>query len=106
MLSNRHNFTFTGSNLKITEYSPSGKDGFQCFHSFESEGKLITTRHKNIFETLLRVKASLNFQIKEWAHDRASGLLPKIEFNKIIHEFNLPEWVVRAVENQKCKYYQ
>lgn len=106
MVKNRHNFTFTGSTGRKIAFDELGRNGMQCFYVFESTGVLLSTKHPNILESLLKVKASINFQIKEWAQDRASGFLPRIEFNKIIKEFDLPEWVMLAVENQKVKYYR
>lgn len=111
MLSVRNNFTFTGGKLRFQEkgnsilHSSVGVSGFAAYHRNESEGKTPPTKHPNILRTLFTVKASLNFQIKEWAQDRASGLLPQVEFKKIIEELRLPEWVVKAVENQKVNYY-
>lgn len=105
MIKNRHNFTFTGSAGRVIEFDKNASSGLKCFHVLESKGILLPTKHPNILENLLKVKASINFQIKEWAQDRASGLLPRVEFNKIIKEFNLPDWVVLAVENQKVKFY-
>ena len=40
-----------------------------------------------------------------YAEDRAKGTLPKIEFDKICNEFNVPSWFIKAVEKQKYKYY-
>ena len=105
MLRHRTDFTFTGSDYRPVKFNRGGANGLLCFHKFESTGVLLETRHPNILSGLLRVKASINFQIKEWAQDRASGLLPKILFDEIIKEYNLPEWVAKAVEKQKVKYY-
>lgn len=111
MISVRHHFTFTGGKLRFKEksdsisYEVNGLDGFSAYHRNESEGIILSTKHPNILMTLFTVKASLNFQIKEWAQDRANGLLPKIEFLKIVGELRLPDWVVLSVENQKKNHY-
>lgn len=135
----RNSFTFSGSiitnksglPLEI-KFSSTGIDGKQAYNIYDSTGKLHPTRHPNILTSLLKTKASVNFQIKQWAIDRSKGELSKIEFlsdvpifckkpwtwnvgkNKqeerwfleqsIEYDLDLPEWVVNAVETQKFKY--
>lgn len=56
-------------------------------------------------ERLLKTKGSVNLHIKMYAEDRAKGYLPKVEFDKICSEYDLPSWFIGAVERQKFKYY-
>lgn len=112
MIRVRQAFTFTGGKLRFKyktdaiNHNLNGCNGFIAYFKNESTGQIPPTRHPNILNTLFTVKASLNFQINEWAEDRASGLLPRICFDDIVKELQLPEWVVRAVENQKVTYYK
>ena len=63
------------------------------------------TYEPNKLKTLLKTKGSVNLHIKMYAEDRAKGYLPKIEFDKICTEYDLPSWFIDAVENQKKKYF-
>ena len=111
-LSIAHEFKFDGNkeylNKKgeyLIQYSSEGKDAKQCFYNYDAKGIINKTNQPEILKTLLRTKASVNLHIKMYAEDRAKGTLPKIEFDKICEEFNFPDWVINAVEQQKFKYY-
>ena len=112
-LSVRRNFNFDGSEnyfnkkgIEIVQYDKNGVNGKEAFFQWDSNGKIIPTKHPNILFTVLKTKGSVNLHIKMYAEDRARGYLPKIEFDKICQEFNAPEWFREAVENQKGKYYE
>lgn len=99
-------FTFDGATKKeIVEDLVNGKTAKECFYIFDSQGKMPATKDKEQFLHILKCKGSINFQIKEWAQDRAKGYLPKILFKNIIEEFELLDWMVEATERQKYKYY-
>lgn len=127
-LKNRNNFVFSGKNVQSFPYDKNGVDGKKAFFLYDSQGKIVPTRHKTLAERMLKVKASVNFQIKQWAQGRADGTLPAIEFSlegldnylninwkerdyraleaaTIEVELQLPEWVIKAVEHQKLNYY-
>ena len=101
-LKNKDIFGFSGSIPKKIELGI--KTPKECFFIFDSQGKLEPCSDPILLQQILLCKESVNFQIKEWAQDRAKGYLPKIEFEKIIKEFNLLNWQIKAVENQKYKY--
>lgn len=105
-LSMRNVFDFDGAlyNDEII-YDKNGIDGKKAFHIYDSQGKYKPTKHPNILRQLLKVKGSVNLHIKMYAEDRAKGYLPKIEFDKICLEYNVPEWFINSVEKQKYKYY-
>jgi hypothetical protein len=144
-LKNRNEFCFSGTlSPDFTPiYSKSGVNGLTAFISIDSQGKNIPTKHPRLLESLLLTKASVNFQIKQWAQGRADGTLPLSEFSKkylfenatspiiefereailsvktlawvnkepvyfndIQEQYNLPDWVVKAVENQKKHFYE
>lgn len=117
-------------------YSENGYSAKECFYKIESEGINKGCYEPELLNSLLLTKASVNFQIKEWAQGRADGTLPLVEFSKrelslmrdipvnedctvlewingepVYHrdietQYSLPEWVITAVENQKYKYYK
>jgi hypothetical protein len=102
----------------------------ELFHLRLKLLKTVINRQKNVFIlSKAKVKASINFQIKQWAECRAEGTLPLMELSKrlaygkygtsftdfhvlewvngepvyfddIESQFNLPGWVLKAVENQ------
>ena len=99
-------FTFD-ANIETNKFiisSPDGENAKYCFYKKDSEGKVIPTREPDILFKLLKCKGSINFQIKEWAIDRGKGWLGYKEFEDIIKEFELLDWMIDAVENQKYKY--
>ena len=98
-------FTFSGSADKKVEMCENGKDAKFCFHMLDSQGKLTPTTQPELLVSIIRTKSSINFMIKEWAQDRAKGYLPKLEFNTIAREYELSDWMVNAVEQQKFKHY-
>ena len=119
----KNTFIFDGSfNKEVIEDLEKGKTAQECFYLFDSQGKLYPTKEKKILEDIIKCKGSINFQIKEWAQDRAKGYLPKILLHKQIEEdyrnkfggekqltieeeFELLPWMLEAIENQKKKYY-
>lgn len=121
---NRSHFIFAGTFEPKHKaiFSETGVDAKQAFFSIDNNGKNIPTREPELLNELLLCKASVNFNIKMWAESRADGTLPLILFSKrkvrelynndddcgmdIETEFNLPSWVIEAVENQKGKYYE
>jgi len=103
---NRQVFDFCGT-LNATHqpiFDINGVDGKEAFFSIENNGKNKPTKHPNLLRALLLSKASVNFNIKMWAEGRADGTLPKIEMPSLQKEFDLPDWVLTAVENQKNQY--
>jgi hypothetical protein len=106
-LKHRNDFTFSGGGVDCEIlYKKDGCNWVKGFDMFDSRGiREIETRHPATVSRLIKTKASINFQVKQWAESRADGTLPKILFNEIIKEFDLPKWIIEAVENQKVKFY-
>ena len=92
--------------VDIIQFDANGKTAKECFYLYDSQGLINKTSEPEKLRTLLKTKGSVNLHIKMYAEDRAKGYLPKIEFEEIAKEFNMPNWFVNAVENQKCKYYE
>lgn len=124
-ISHRHHFTFSGNDIDCNiVYSKSGVDFVKAFRMYDEKGvRSIITRHPTALAVVIKTKASLTFQIKQWAESRADGTLPLDLFSKrmareyykvpwltdnidIETELQLPAWVVNAVETQKNKFYK
>ena len=128
--SNKEIFTFAGTNIKkdygiqypgepepiekneegIDEivpfsipYSPTGKSAKVCFFQLDSEGKCKPCSEPQLLVEILRCKASINLNIKIWSQSRAEFTLAKFELQEIVDFYKAPEWVFKAVENQKLK---
>jgi hypothetical protein len=104
----RKKFNFDGKPFEEVVFDRNGIDGVTLFYNVDSRGKRVLkpTRHPNIYQSLMKTKSSINLHIKMYAEDRAKGILPKIEFEKICEEINAPKWFIDAVENQKNRYYE
>lgn len=129
-LSNKDNFTFAGTDVKkdygiqfsgepepteIDEngiekpvpfpipYSPNGKNAKVCFFQLDSTGKCKPCSEPQLLVEILRCKASVNLQIKIWSQSRAEFTLSKFELLEYLEHYQAPEWVFKAIENQKLK---
>ena len=110
-LHNRHIFTFTGSSYLQFQHDSNGVDGLVAYRKWDSEGKIVSTRHPILAETLVRVKASVNLQIKEWK----SGIRDANKLDFLIvnpHEMrlyldgiNAPEWVWKSIKPFYERYF-
>lgn len=121
----REEFNFCGSiepKFKAIE-DINGVGAKEALFSIDTHGKNIPTKEPLLLNELLLCKAGINFQIKQWAEGRAEGLLPLVEFSQkeahlkygipidnnvldIQHEYELLDWMIVAVENQKGKFYK
>lgn len=126
-------FTFSGTasweKSFVAEHSESGVSAKEAFFRIDSTGRNTPTSEPKLLNNLLQCKASVNFQIKQWAEGRAEGSLPLCEFSQrlagteikdgflmewkdqepvyahdIETHFRLPGWVMDAVEAQKLKH--
>ena len=107
----RNVFTFDGKSAyndkrgnAIIVYSKFGKSGKEAFYLYDSNGTIHPTKHPLLFKILLRTKGAINLMAKEYAIDRATGLLPKYEFEEYCRIFEAPDWFYDSVERQKFKY--
>jgi len=108
----RQMFSFDGSSSysnkdgkDIIVYDKNGVSGKEAFYKWDSNGKILPTRHPNLLHTALKAKGSVNLHIKMYAEDRAKGLFPLIEFTAFCIKYKCPSWFKEAVERQKFKYY-
>lgn len=99
-------FTFDGGGdfSRRIVVSPDGKDAKRCFHEFDSRGQIVPTKEPELLSEIYLCKGAINFNIKQWAEDRANGLLPRVEFDQLVKEYELLDWMVEAVERQRWKF--
>jgi hypothetical protein len=130
-LKNIDNFKFCGTHTPKFKavFDEKGNSAKEVFYNIDTYGKNIPTNEPELLDDLLLCKASVNFQIKQWAEARAEGTLSLSEFcgtgetpvlewkivnneavpiyhTSIVAQYNLPDWVVKAVESQKAKFYK
>ena len=110
-LSMRHEFNFDGSGdytdkngNPIVVYDRSGVSAKWAFYKWDSNGKILPTKHPNLLQALLKTKGSTNLHIKMYAEDRATGLLPLGDLISFCVEHKCPSWFKEAVERQRFKY--
>lgn len=67
----RHIFNFDGNDnylnrkgLSIINYDKNGVSGKLAYFKYDSEGKIISTKHPNLLKALLKIKGSINLHIK------------------------------------------
>lgn len=111
-LNNKEVFNFDGTkdyfNKKgenLVCHSESGFSAKECFYAYDTNGKVLPCKEPKLLYSILKCKGSINFNIKQWAEDRAKGYLGSVEFDEYCKELNLLPWMKDAVENQKVKYY-
>ncbi len=113
--------TFCGTDIKV-KYSKfqsdeNGRDAKECFYILDSTGKYEKCKELDLLFEILRCKASINWQIKQWAEGRAESLawvsedkmmhlVAHQELKEIQNEFQFPDWVITAIVEQANKILQ
>lgn len=87
-------YAFIPAAYPIILFDKNGVTGKEAFYQWDSNGKILSTRHPNLLLSLLKTKGSVNLNIKMYAEDRAKGSLPLINFSvrqaiKIYGKFNV-----------------
>jgi hypothetical protein len=102
----RHEFNFSGKDERDQIiYDKNGVDGKKAFYLWDSQGKIVPTKHPNLLFSLLKTKGSVNLHIKMFAEDRAACNWGLIEIRALCIKWKAPDWFRQAVERQKVKYY-
>jgi hypothetical protein len=84
-------------------YSELGKSAKECFYQFDTNGKIISTNEPDLLYQIIKCKGSLNLNIKMWAEDWSNLLFFKFNLEEIKQEFELLDWQIKAIENQRDK---
>lgn len=101
-------FNFDGSGDTGGKVIPSevGKSAKECFYIFDSKGKILPTNQPELLYKIHKCKGAINFNIKMWAESRGKGEIGKLEFlETIAKEYELLDWMIDAVENQRKNYW-
>lgn len=113
--------TFCGTDIKEKyakfESDENGKDAKECFYILDSTGRYEKCREIDLLFEILRCKASINWQIKQWAEGRAESLawvsqdvgnytVIHQDLKEIQEEYQFPDWVMTAVIEQANKILQ
>lgn len=103
-LRSRSEFTFCGKpdseiHAKIIP-SPSGKTAKECFLSLDSRGEVVPCLEPELLFEVLRTKAAINWQVRQWAEMLLGGVLRPLELVECRETYGLPEWVLEAILNQ------
>lgn len=106
LLSMRHIFDFDGKGLAVIPFDKNGVTGKEAFRRYDSQGKIVPTRHPNIVQSLIRTKGSANLHVKQYAQGAVEGTIPHAEVREYLRLFGAPEWVFRAVDNQWRKMFK
>jgi hypothetical protein len=94
-------FTFDGSPNRLLNIDlENGYNAKHCFYILDSTGKLLSTNEPRLLSELLKCKGSINFHIKMWVEGIAEGIS---NINEFIEEFELLDWMIKAIENQLKK---
>lgn len=103
-LGNRFEFTFCGKPdseiLARILPSPTGKTAKECFLHLDSKGEVVPCSESELLFEVLRAKASINWQVRQWAEMLSQGILMPSELVECMNAYNLPEWALEAVLNQ------
>lgn len=97
-------FTFCGKpdseiHTKITP-SKTGLTAKECFLFLDGRGEIRPCSEPELLFEVLRVKASINWQIRQWAEMLSGGVLMPSELVECRKTYKLPGWVLEAVLNQ------
>lgn len=88
-------------NPKFTAVSSDkGLTAKECFYYIESNGINKPCNEPELLNKLLLTKASINFQIKEWAQGRSDGTLALPELSKRLTRLNYPK---NTISDNDCQ---
>lgn len=101
---NRHRFVFFGGVVRQPPYSRKGVSGIEAFRLFDSNGRLVPTKHPRLFVALMRTKKSINWHIKEWA-DGFEDMFESVLY--YVYQFvDPPPWIRCSLEGAIERVYK
>ncbi len=74
-----------------------------CFKELDSRGVVVGCSEPELLLEVLRTKASVNWQIKQWSEMLVGGIMFPSELVECRECFQLPEWVLDATLCQAAK---
>ena len=91
-LRNRHRFEISGRVIPDIVYSRTSLNGLRAFMLYDSQGKLVPTKHPNILRTLITTKASVNLHIKMWKQGVTDLGFFTSEWHEYCDMLDAPDW--------------
>jgi hypothetical protein len=106
-LDSRDVFTFCGKHdseiLEKILSDPNGLTAKECFLFLDGRGEIKPCSEPDLLFQVLKVKAAINWQVKQWAEMLLGGVLMPSELVECRDDYNLPSWVLESVLNQSRK---
>lgn len=106
-LRSREVFTFCGKPdseiLEKIKPDPNGSTAKECFLYLDGRGEVKPCSEPELLFQVLKTKAAVNWQVKQWAEMLLGGVLFPSELVECRDDYGLPKWVVEAVLNQSRK---
>lgn len=106
-LRSREVFTFCGKSDKDLatkiKPDPDGSSAKLCFRELDSRGVVIGCSEPELLLDVLRTKAAINWQIKQWSKMMVGGIMFPSELMECRSSFQLPDWVLDATISQAVK---
>lgn len=100
-------FTFCGKHdseiLEKILSDPNGLTAKECFLFLDGRGEIKPCSEPDLLFQVLKVKAAINWQVKQWAEMLLGGVLMPSELVECRDDYNLPSWVLESVLNQSRK---
>ncbi len=84
--------------IRKIRWNPEGVSGRECFKTWDSEGRIPSTREPYVMMQIMSGKSILNLMIKQWSEGINDGLFCMGEFQES-HPW-LPDWVWDSVRGQ------
>lgn len=97
---NRHKFSFSGGEKVRFPFSKTGKSAKEAFLRFDSEGKILPTRHPRLVAQLIGCKKSINMHLKMWADGYSDCLISTEEYLASFMQ-PVPKWIRESLCNQR-----
>lgn len=94
-ITNLKTLKFCPFTLPQIEYKKDGPDAKEAFFIYESQGKIVPTKHPRTLFKLLKFKAALNWQVKDWAEGIEDTYVSVEEFLSTFK--NPPNWLKKHI---------
>ena len=92
--------------MPAVKYDRAGVAGKKAFHVFDSQGKLVPTRHPRMLRSLLNTKASVNLHIQMYAEGCADLTFLYPDLKELCISIKAPTWFEKAIHKQSKKLIQ
>lgn len=81
-------------------FSKTGKSAKEAFLHFDSQGKILPTRHPRLVAQLINCKKSINIHLKMWAEGYSDCLISTEEYLAGFVQ-PVPKWITESLRKQR-----